>query len=397
MTNSNNYSNSVDEYTTKEQLYTLFYELSSEIKGQKIEIDAEEFEENIRTISITQLLNYIREAIQILLKKLKPASKEKQKTTADDISQFELLLRKYEQQKRNSIKNEFQFRIHKEALEYKLEEYMEMEEEFEEMKTKLKYEDGKFLDNDRKDNEIIILRAENTNLKNLLMKNETSSNNFNEKLTEKEEEIKELKKKVTDLTQKLEKTEKELNLFSNINININNNNNSSLQNHYGNKCSFCLYNNNISEINPNGSQIKLLDLKSIKSQPHKNQHEIHSAEKQKGLSSSKVKHNRNNSMNMLLDKKKLDLISKYFSNRFSSRHCSSLKINKKKNIKKGPLSISQAGLSNRNSLSSFVKSSNGSYSKHNSSSNGSTKNIKKRGFILHNLCNKNSIFSGIKF
>ena len=48
-------------------------------------------------------------------------------------------------------------------MENKIEEYMEMEDEFEEMKTKLKYEDGRFLKNDRKDNEIIIIRGENSN------------------------------------------------------------------------------------------------------------------------------------------------------------------------------------------------------------------------------------------
>ena len=37
-------------------------------------------------------------------------------------------------------------------MENKISEYMDMEEEFEEMKTKLKYEDGRFLLNDRKDN-----------------------------------------------------------------------------------------------------------------------------------------------------------------------------------------------------------------------------------------------------
>ena len=40
------------------------------------------------------------------------------------------------------------------------------------MKTKYKYEDGKFLENDRKDNEILILRAENSNLKAQIEKNE---------------------------------------------------------------------------------------------------------------------------------------------------------------------------------------------------------------------------------
>ena len=40
---------------------------------------------------------------------------------------------------------------------------MEMEEEFDEMKEKLKYENGKFLHNEKKENEILILRAENSN------------------------------------------------------------------------------------------------------------------------------------------------------------------------------------------------------------------------------------------
>ena len=44
-------------------------------------------------------------------------------------------------------------------MENKIEEYMEIEDEFEEMKTKLKYEDGSFLNNDLKDNEIIIIRG----------------------------------------------------------------------------------------------------------------------------------------------------------------------------------------------------------------------------------------------
>ena len=37
----------------------------------------------------------------------------------------------------------------------KLNAYMCLEEEYEELKEKLKYEDGKFLDNERKENEYI--------------------------------------------------------------------------------------------------------------------------------------------------------------------------------------------------------------------------------------------------
>jgi hypothetical protein len=45
-----------------------------------------------------------------------------------------------------------------------------MEEEYEELKEKLKYEGGKFLDNDRKDNEIMILRNENSKIKKEIVK-----------------------------------------------------------------------------------------------------------------------------------------------------------------------------------------------------------------------------------
>ena len=47
-----------------------------------------------------------------------------------------------------------------------------MEEEFDEMKEKFKYENGKFLHNEKKENEILILRAENSNLKKIIDKNE---------------------------------------------------------------------------------------------------------------------------------------------------------------------------------------------------------------------------------
>lgn len=57
-------------------------------------------------------------------------------------------------------------------LENEIDSYMEMEEEFDEMKEKLKYENGKFLHNEKKENEILILRAENSNLKKIVDKYE---------------------------------------------------------------------------------------------------------------------------------------------------------------------------------------------------------------------------------
>ena len=73
----------------------------------------------------------------------------------------------------------------------------EMEEDYEEMKIKLKYEDGKFLDNDRKDNEIVIIRSENTNLKKIIADNEKNIKNLNMILQEKENVHNKLNEKIS--------------------------------------------------------------------------------------------------------------------------------------------------------------------------------------------------------
>ena len=73
-------------------------------------------------------------------------------------------------------------------MENKISEYMEMEDEFEEMKTKLKYEEGRFLKNDRKDNEIIIIRGENSNLKQSIKQLQEKINLFEKEKKSKEEE-----------------------------------------------------------------------------------------------------------------------------------------------------------------------------------------------------------------
>ena len=164
------------DYIQKEMLYTLFYELTREIKGCKIEIDEDEYQENIRTITFTQLVTYVRDSIQTLLKKNSDIIKEKDELLSTtkiqirpgDFVQYENLLQKFEQNERRLLKRQFQHRLQREAMEKKINELMDIEDEFEEMKAKLKYENGKFLTNDRKDNEIVIIRGENTNLKNAI-------------------------------------------------------------------------------------------------------------------------------------------------------------------------------------------------------------------------------------
>ena len=78
MSKSDTESNKLD-LKGKELVYSLFYEITSEIKGEKIEIDEEEFQDNIKSISMSQLINYIHDSIQILLKKKIQDAKEEQK------------------------------------------------------------------------------------------------------------------------------------------------------------------------------------------------------------------------------------------------------------------------------------------------------------------------------
>ena len=142
MTTNDNINSSFNfelkEIKIKEKLYTLFYELTSEIKEAKIEIDEEDYDENIRTTSVFQIIEYIYESIQILLKKYKKEDIKSFIPNNIEINQYENMLRKYENNHRGLIKKQFQYKLHNETLEYKLEEYMEMEDEFEEMKTKFK-------------------------------------------------------------------------------------------------------------------------------------------------------------------------------------------------------------------------------------------------------------------
>ena len=64
----------------------------------------------------------------------------------------------------------------------KLNAYMEMETEFEELKEKVKYEGGKFLNNERKDNEIMILRQENSILKKEITKYKENKDLYESKI-----------------------------------------------------------------------------------------------------------------------------------------------------------------------------------------------------------------------
>ena len=238
------------EYKWKELLYNLFYEIKSEILGTKIEIEEDEYQENIRSITIPKLIEYIHESIQILISNKIEMSKNEQKMEDEkyytkkgspgytplsleqsEKIKYENIIKKLEEKERILYKRNFHHILQKEAMENKIEEYMEMEDEFEEMKVKLKYEDGRFLNNDRKDNEILIIRSENSNLKTTIDELEKKNEKLENLINQQNEKIKNLNKDIKELKMKLEEKQTEINLsqnyfnITNHNLTKNNNNN----------------------------------------------------------------------------------------------------------------------------------------------------------------------------
>ena len=366
------------EHKWKELLYNLFYEIKSEIINSKIEIEEEEYQENINSTTIPQLVNYIHDSIQILLKKKIEDTREEQKeldkkhylnlnsnTMNKDekkemnFSEYESIIRNLESKQRILTKNYFQQKLQIDAMENKIEEYMEMEDEFEEMKTKLKYEDGRFLNNDRKDNEILIIRGENSILKTEINKLEEKVKSLDELLNTKEKKIQELNSELEKIRNKFEQ-KNETNISPSININIRNvhsNNNNDLNNETDNS------NIKKSNYNPNrnstnfitnskffynyvNEQISLNNKKntfsSKKKKENKNYYRNKTSKDKKLLSQkikSKLLNNKNNICDLLsttrnesLDKAKQDLLNKYLigikgNKNFFNLNNSSVKVN----------------------------------------------------------------------
>ena len=328
---------------SKEELFNLLNELKNEINGNKLEIDENELEEKIKSLTMSQLINYIHDSIQILLKKKIQDAKDEQreediiennknikpiKLNKSEIKQYENNLKKLEFKERKLTKMHFQYKLQREAMENKIGEYMEMEEEFDEMKIKLKYEDGKFLNNDRKDNEINILKQENVNLKNAIKENDEKNKILEINLTKKENEISCLKTSIEELKLKLEEKQKELSLFSNINININSVNSMGINNNtnVNNKYSFH-YSNNNSATNLLSSGTKdEINSSSLRNENSPGMKVFHFQKIKSNLIKKKKQNNEflSNTRNELAERTKLDLISKYFTNQNKNNNNSTL-------------------------------------------------------------------------
>ena len=258
---SDNYS----QLELKEQLYILYLELKGELTKKNIEIDKEQLEEILISTKSITILNYIKELVYILINAKFPKKEEiikNQRLNKDEeLAQLESYIKKLEFDIKFYLQREFQNKITRDTLEMKLNAYMEMENEFEELKEKVKYEGGKFLNNERKDNEIIILRQENSILKKEIEKYKENNKLYESKLKTEQELIQDLKSQISLLNKKISKLEKEKEKInqpntnnSSINININNNGNSSSKWIIKQENQeFSNYNNNINNLNSNST------------------------------------------------------------------------------------------------------------------------------------------------
>ena len=309
------------EHKNKELLYNLFYEIKSEILGSKIEIEEDEYQENIKKTSIPKLITYIHDSIQILISSKIELTKNQQKLEDEKFfsknknfskigessipnsekEKYENIIKKLEEKERFLTKIRFQDKLQKEAMENKISEYMDMEDEFEEMKTKLKYEDGRFLNNDRKDNEIIIIRSENSKLKNTI--DELEKENLKlQNLTE------EQNKKINSLQEEIDKLNKHNNQMHKFLLENEDNNNLNLTERYT-KNHTSNYLNIISdnkEIRDNNSTLKYYKYQRMNLQPtqyNKIKKKIYSKKKSEGNKTSNnnekksTKENTNANMN----------------------------------------------------------------------------------------------------
>ena len=141
-----------------------------------------------------------------------------------NLLQLENIIKKLEFDIKYYLKRLLYYKIQNNSLEIKLNVFASMEEDYEGLKEKLKYEGGKFLENDRKNNEIMILRNENSKIKKEIKKLESQKvimeSEYKNKIKILEKDKKELNKKIEEM----EKNNKKNNFSPNINLKLNKNN-----------------------------------------------------------------------------------------------------------------------------------------------------------------------------
>ena len=264
----------------KEELFSLYKEIKNNIKEDKV---CKDDIEDLNSSNSLSLINKIKEYLTILLNQ--NLSKENFNNNQNDednnekllldYAQLESQIKKLEIDNKYYLKNFLSYKIQKDSLEMKLNAYMSLEEEYEELKEKVRYEGGKFLENDRKDNEIIIIRAENSALKKEITKIENKNKNNEMKNKDYQNKIKEFQNTIDNLNKKIYKLEKIIkdNTIKNNILNRNNTNSctnlriKSNENIPNYNSDYSLANlNNIVHLNNNNNNKRLPNFRSPKNE-----------------------------------------------------------------------------------------------------------------------------------
>ena len=192
----------------KDELFSLYKIIKNDIPNEKLSTNRTKNIEDINLYDSITLINYIKESIPLLInQKISEAISSNSNNNEGSLVleennihkeylQLENQIRKLEFDNRYYLKNFLKFKLQKDVLEMKLNAYSSLVEEYEELKEKVKYDGNKFLDNDRKDNEINILRKENSSLKKEIVKLEKENKTKDNKIKESQKKIESLNKRI---------------------------------------------------------------------------------------------------------------------------------------------------------------------------------------------------------
>ena len=214
----------------KQELYNLYKAIQNSIKENNINLndltdiqdisyyDCSALIDNIKNITTLSLIynnNIKNEEIKL----------SNNKNKEEHYIQMESMIKKLEFDIKYYLKNLLHYKIQNNSLEQKINSLMSIEEDYEDLKQKVKYDGSKFLENDRKENEIMILKNENSKMKKvitnlerqkLILENE--KNELYDKVKKLENDNKIMDEKIIDLEKNIQEKK---NNDNNININTN--------------------------------------------------------------------------------------------------------------------------------------------------------------------------------
>jgi hypothetical protein len=216
----------------KSQLYSYYLDILNELSSFSLSANEYDSIDNLdyQNLNISDILMNIKESTKKLINSKVSEIINLNKNT-ENYYQLENYVKKLEFDLKYYLRLIYEQKIQIDVLEEKIRIYRMMQEDYEELKEKVKYEGGRFLNNERKDNEIIIIRQENTILKKELAKNE-KINKLNDilkkdylsKINNLQNENIRLKKKLNELQEtNMVKINKNENNEKNSNNNANNN------------------------------------------------------------------------------------------------------------------------------------------------------------------------------